>query len=419
MDFLAALRMKNLFGQPGMIGNDLPSQGGITGTLPQPIFPTPQIPPMGGGPNPFGQENIPSPETGVYDIGKRMSEIYNPETRARDRMDEMLDSYPMRSNPSMLRKIAAGLVNWRQGPQAGQMVIDNAGGYREKLADWKNRIGPVEKAADNERQTNVNERTLAYQTVAAELRQQAQEAKEANDEKKLQIAQQRANVYEFKSKNPNMRLVFPKGGNIQAINPATGETTDTGIPTGSLSEMDRLNLQHENRTAEIDQRGDITSRQIGERGEVTSRHIAERGAESRETKATPSAKTGEGGKTELPTQTRVRQFTAARELFNTRPELKQFIKIGNPGSNDFTITPPGTNFFGKPTGPTPEQYREIQEKIYGKTSMMASHQQPGNGGSQTIPSKKERITKVQVNKKTGAKRTMESFDGGKTWQVAK
>ena len=373
-----------------------------------------------GGNNPFGDDSIPDPQTGIYNVANRMKELYSPDTRAEDRLNEMLDSYPVRSNPSMLRKIAAGLVNWRRGPEQAQQVIDNAGGFGDKLADWKNRIGPVSSAANIERGANANERTMAYQTIAQELRQQAQDAKEANDSKKLDIAQQRANVYEFKANHPGVKLQFPKGGNIMALDPVSGKLTDTGIPTGTLSELDKLNLGHDNKMEEIHAGGEETRDTTRVRGEEERKNIVVRGQESRTTKATPSAsKTATGDKPELPTQTRVRQFNNARELWNSRPDLRPFIKVGNPGSNDFSVTPPGVNYFNRPTGPSKEQYDEIQKAIYGAkptTTTPARVGGPGPTGGGKPAAKPQRLVKTQRNTQTGETRQVMSLDGGKTWQ---
>src|SRR5687767_4989810 len=113
--WLENLRLRNLFGQPEMIGNDLPSQGGITGTLPPP-------PDMFGenSKNPFegifsqppvtapAQEPVIAPTGGgMSDIASRMSQIYSPETMATDRYNTLVDEMPQRNNPGMLRKIAS------------------------------------------------------------------------------------------------------------------------------------------------------------------------------------------------------------------------------------------------------------------------------------------------------------------------
>lgn len=350
-DWLKKLRLQNIFG------------GGQT----EPTF--------GGSYNPGGDMGTPPfvPDAGSYDVGQRMGQLYQPETANIDRYTGMIDAYPEYDKPGNLRKIgsvALASLGDLFGPKgSGQMAFNemmNYGKHNRAVTDWKNQIEPLERAANIERQGNTNNRTLAYQTVQAELRQQAQDAKEANDLKRSQIAQQRADAYDFKIRNPNMKLVMPKGGNIMAMHPVTGELQDTGIPTGSLTDADRISLTNEGAMARIQAQGDETRETAGVRHEYTMDEIGARGDEARATRATPTGNAAGGaGRPEIPTQTRVRQFNKARELYNTRPDLRPFIKIGAPGSNDFQITMPGKNWLGNPNGPTQQQLDEINNIIYG------------------------------------------------------
>lgn len=380
------LRLKNLFGQPPVIGNDMPSQGGYGGNIQAPAFEDmfgPKQDPWGNVS--FGPQsnmatpamNMPanmSPDTGDYDVGKRMSELYHPETTASDRFSKTIDEYPSReaNKPSTLRRIGAGLIGARFGGKAGFDYADQP--FEEKLTDWKNRVAPQQASAGLERQQNVNERTLAYQTVANELRQHAQDAKNKNDEINANIRQHRAEIYDFKAKNPNMKIVVTKGGNVQAINPQTGEAHDTGIPSGSLTELDKMNLTQEHAIERIGATGEENRETAGTKHGYTMSEIGARGEQARETKGTPSSATGKG---ELPTQTRVRQASAARQLANSRPDLAKFIKLGN--GNDFSISPPAQGGFFSAAGPTKEQYDEINNTIYG--SGQPAIQQPSRTGA--------------------------------------
>jgi len=410
-NFLEALRLKNIFGLPegGMVGNDLPSQGGITGRMPIPDDPFGARKPspfegiFGDGmemqsPNMDRGPVSPAPMgDGMSDIASRMTKMYTPETQATDRFNRMIDEAPVRNKPGMLRKIASIVAGTVGGPEMFDMSM--YGNFNREMEDWKAKTGPAQQAATLERQSNVNERTLAYQTIAAELREQAQQAKEANDSKRTQIAQQRADVYEYRAKNPNMKFDF-SGPTVKVADPTTGKIADTGIPTGNLSDADKLALGQEQALKRISATGAErrTTQEEGHEQELTE--IEARGEEARSTRRTPS---GAGtGKDELPTQTRVRQFNAARELLNTDPELKQFIKLGSPGSNDFTITPPGESRMWGHTGPTTEQYEKINAAIY--------------GGAMTRNAPAEPIYKTQRNTATGATRRVMSTDGGKTWK---
>lgn len=396
-NFLESMRLRNLF-NPSPIGLDgTTSIPDTTGLDMSGVY--------GGGPPQdinFGPTNVPlnsiSGMSDNYDAASRMRQLYQPSTDASSRFDKLISDYPKRENPSILRRLGSMIVDYTKGPQAGQAMMDQP--FNESLTDWKNKVGPTEQAANLERYSNTNDRTLAYQQISTELRDRAQQAKEKNDEAKMTIAQHRADIYDFKAKNPDMKIVMPAGGNIQAINPQTGEIHDLGIPTGSLTETDKINLQQENKLKDIKATGEQNRqtenvRQTGREGIAETRgwsifnipdsanpgqtkavkinaitgevQDVKQGGTNVPGAAKPSS-TGGTNKPEMPTQTRVRQFNAARQLINSRPELAQFIKLGTPGANDFTVTPPSTSknyFTGKASGPTPQQFKEINDAIYG------------------------------------------------------
>jgi len=68
----------------------------------------------------------------------------------------------------------------------------------------------------------------------------------------------------------------------------------------------------------------------------------------------------------LPTQQRVAAANAARQIMNTRPELGKWITLDQAGNPTVQPAGAGTNWFtGSPTGPTKEQFDEINRIIYG------------------------------------------------------
>lgn len=421
--FLENLRMRNLFRLPeGEMVGDSPYMhnttifdgggfGDMSNPRPTSIF-------GGGIQPPQPMDEIPRPNAGGDDIVSRMREIYTPETRATDRFNQLLDERPERNKPGMLRKIASIAAAGLSGRPENVDKLMFAP-YHRKMADWESQIEPSYKAATIERQSNVNERTVAMQTISAQLREDAQRAKEMNDTRRADIAQQRADVYEYKARNPNLRIDF-SGPEVIAIDPQTGQRapiTDTNgkpVLTGNMSEADKLAFQRETTMKSIGARGAESRRTQEEGHEQELEEIEARGSEARRTRQTPTAaSTASGNKPELPTQTRVRQFNAARELYNSRPELRPFIKLGKPGSNDFEIVPPGKGFFGA-TGPNPQQYEEITGKVY----QGAMSRQAGSRGAGPGPGKTEPIYKTQRNTSTGATRRVMSTDGGKTWKPA-
>lgn len=453
-DLMNYLRMANIFSP--MMGNDLPDQGGITGRMPRPdLFGNIRFGnPMAADPTAMGTTQVASPDD--YDAGARMQELYTPEHVASDRYNELIGGYPKQEDyhPSMLRRIAASLtaVGGSFGPrgfqfnpnamEAGMQVLNDP--YNRQLGDWKNQIGPAQQSATLERGNNQNERTLAYQTVQQELSQRRADATARNQETKNKIAQDRAEVYRLKSLMPQHVFDF-SGPTVKVANKQTGEVKDTGLATGSLSDADKMALQQDNAMEQIGARtqGQIQvegvrqggrqelaetrgwkigtipdpndpTKQIGVQYNEISGEVKPITMGGRPTTVTPTSRTSTASnKPESPSQTRVRQFNAARELANTRPELKKFIRIGSPGSSDFTITPPSEGMFGH-SGPTDAQYKEMQQLIYGGSApIMDRTGKPTPTTPAGAPPAGNTIKQYSASRD----QTRISTDGGKTWKV--
>lgn len=373
------------FNRPG-IYNQLPSQNPLNPVdfeTTSPQF-TSRI---NSGITPQGPSDFPgaSPEPEM-DASARMREIYNPSTDASNSFQNLINQYPQRNDPSWLRRIGSMVVDYTKGPAAGRALFE--GDFRDKQEDWKNKIGPSQQAANLERYENTNQRTLAYNQIAMELREKAQNAKEKLDIRNADIRQQRADIYNFRANNPNMKIVMTKGGNVMAVNPLTGETHDTGIPTGSMTEINKMNLTQDNEMERIGARGDETRQTEGVK---QGNRIFMAGVTGDQTRQTNAAKVeGAATKPLMPTQIRIQEFNRARQLINIDDELGQYIKIGNPGANDFTIDPPSNGFFN--AGPTVEQYKKIKEFIYGNDSNtpVSSHSTP------TTPTVSTPVTPTQT-----------------------
>lgn len=283
--------MKNLYGQPdpsmidpAIMDSGGPDPGGIMDNIFQPqsddagnVSVSPMSRP--GGVNPAIAQDPTS-----YDAGQRMRDLYKPETASTDKFNALVNQYPNREDyhPSMLRKIGGALTavgssfggpaNHRfqfnpEGIQTGMSAVDKP--FTDKLTDWKNQIGPAQTAANMERQSNVNERTLAYQTVAQELRQHAQDAKDKNDTKKMAISENRAKVYEFKAHNPGAKFDF-SGPTVMVMDPITKKVTDTGIDTGHMSKLDQMNLAQDFTRENIGSRGAEAANVAGIKGNLAN-----------------------------------------------------------------------------------------------------------------------------------------------------
>jgi hypothetical protein len=429
-----------------MIGNDLPQQGGITGRMPYdpnvsamgmqfpgieatppPMNipgtlgvgqePDPRIQPMFSvgpyEPQQFdlrsSEVDMPTPGQGIpsVDAGQRMRELYNPSDDASRRFEEAIGQYPQQKRPGWLQGIGSLLQEFAYGPNVADRTRQK---WREEpIEDWKNKIGPMQQAATNERYQNVNDRTMAYNQMSIELREQAQLAKERNDERKAAIQQQRADIYAFKAMHPNFKFLMPKGGNVQAMDPATGQAHDTGIPTGSMTQLDQMWLTQEQALERISATGEEARETEGVRQTGRMEVVTERGKQARDTKATPSGSAT--GKDLLPTQKKVEEFRRARELANTRPDLAPFIKLGSANEYDLVKPNPGAwTQHGK--GPTPQQYSDMVNAVYG--SAVGGRNAGAGPGPKAITSYKGT---VKVRSKTDSTKTG-TFQGTEAEAIA-
>jgi hypothetical protein len=168
-----------------------------------------------------------------------------------------------------------------------------------------------------------------------------------------------------------------------------------GIPTGTLTEADKYDLMQTNAISRIDETGG-QARKTEETKQTNREDMQDRRAwtlgirKNPETGADESvlinAISGEvkpvvmngknvgsvskpsstGAKPETARNINDRQFNAASQLKNTDPELGKFIHIGQNGPKDVTIDPPKeANYFGYGAGPTPKQFKKINDTIYG------------------------------------------------------
>ncbi len=252
MDWREMLRLASIFGPQGQ--QQEPTFPGMAG--PQSPFETPPI--------------NPADSTG-YDPAQRMRELYQPETQSIDRFNSMIGSYPVRQEPGKLKKIGAvGLASLADlfGQGGGQKAFGEMlyGKHNREVADWKEKIEPTERAANIERQGNVNSRTAATQTVSAELRDRQQTAKEETDAEKLIIAQQKQKLAEFKAKNPAIEFRYD-GPTVIASNPLTGEVIDTGFKTQNMTDLEKITLNQSNALARIKATGDEAQETATIRGE--------------------------------------------------------------------------------------------------------------------------------------------------------
>jgi hypothetical protein len=148
------------------------------------------------------------------------------------------------------------------------------------------------------------------------------------------INQQKIDLATYKAKNPNMKFIISKGGNVQAFNPITGSGFDTGIDSGTLSDSDKQALITDRGMSEITAKGDQNIKAIGAKGDQNLKAIGARVAGQQDIN---SSKASAATKDLLPTQQGAQQRNAALQLKNTRPDLAQYITIQPNGQ--FAVDP--------------------------------------------------------------------------------
>jgi hypothetical protein len=320
---------------------------------------------------------------------RRMRDLYQPHYEASNRLNDLMNQFPQRTDPSKMRRLGASAMGLANVGKKNVSAADRVGvaqlqerfldaPYARGVEEFKAKAEPTLKAADIERAGNVNERGFANQIISQELAYRKQTEVERKNRAEQEIRNKRAEVYDWKAKHGNAKIIARRGGNIIAINPSTGETIKDFGPSGLMSEEDRINLENAGDIQQIERRtqGDIfeeAERQLNR--ERLARLEAE---ERRRTKAAP------GSDDEVSfTQRKVGEYTRARELYNTQPWARKYITLGTPGTNDFKIKEQGKSLWGwgSPTGPSDQELQKLKDYIYGSEAPAPSRTAgtPGTG----------------------------------------
>ncbi len=313
-----------------------------------------------------------------YDPVSRMNELYHPREDITNLLMEQLKNIPQRDqHPGKLRTIGAILAglgtgeaaNWWGGVPVGykanipdqlkvqDQVLNKP--YYDKLDDFNNKAKVLEAGSNIEQRNNINERTLANEVIGREIQNKRedtnaarQRATERQTDEKIKIQQQRADVYRFKAEHPTWKLVTEKGGNVYAINPQFPTMKiDTGIDSGTLSDLDKINLGLDARLEAIGAQGNETRktenvREVNREKNIDLKDTKEkeniriRGEESRKLKQTPSPNVSQpnnnGKKTVTVVKDKDGKVVSTREV-TTEPTARE----KNPQVGDVKTFPNG------------------------------------------------------------------------------
>lgn len=335
------LRYQQIFGQQQPYGSDMPEQGGFLGfgypevdnQIPQqPVLPERlgQSAPLGGlpsviDPSMIGSESI--PETEESRVARRLQELYSPETTASDRLSQLLGQYPQREKPGVWRKIGASIVGMGGGIEAADRALNAP--HNRAVEDWQRQVRPAEYAANQERYNNSNERMLANQVMTQERNDRKFDHTVEKDKKSLELRERRTQVYEWKTRNPNMIIKMDNEGNFVGINPQTGKPTyitdADGQPINGreMSWQDKQNILQENALERIGETAKAGLNRIGASGVVQEGLIQKRASVKAEEDDDPTELT--------PSARRTQQVLNAQEALMEHPEWEGKIEID--GSN--------------------------------------------------------------------------------------
>lgn len=304
---LPYLRMQNIFG-PTPIGPNLETGAGtFTG---EPITPFGVGPPI----NP------------------------KPDTRATDMLYEMLNKFPERNEPGILRKIAAGVAGLTGNKEAVQTAM--YGPYIREMQDFQPRFEAVKDVASQERLQNVNLRQIAQSILQnqigqgkLDLSERAQAEKERANLVNEATRQKRAATYDFKARNPNSVIKVDEQDRLIGINPQTNQSTFITGPDGKpvksneLSDEDKINLQLQASLTRIGAQGAETRKteEVRQGNRIDIEHLRQTGRikllDERVARGLGSSTT------ESQTQLQQRWENNARALIQKNPEYADWVDI--------------------------------------------------------------------------------------------
>lgn len=238
---------------------------------------------------------------------------YGMSMTAQNKLAELLANQPRREDykPGFMTKLGSGLVSITDPRLADQMLNR---GFNQANDAWEQQLGPIKELATIERADNTNKRLIETQRQRNEnedlkREQAAKTAEERNATQRENIAQKdRFLAYKYyKDSHPNKVFKSDSEGKVYSIDPQSGHTeyvTDADgeiIHDSKLPEMERLQIQQNNRLAAQENQGKITRTNQANQGAITRtnqenasglriKEAGVRGNEARKTKVTVPGK---------------------------------------------------------------------------------------------------------------------------------
>ena len=163
------------------------------------------------------------------------------------------------------------------------------------------------------------------------------------ERRRVDISQQNANTARERYEDPNLIPKVPRGGNIMAFDPKTGQMTDTGVSTGTMTQPQYVATTQANTAANINQR---TAGQLA--------NTVEGGEQARQTKAQPPVLS--------PGQETQNAANNANRVAQLNPRWQKWIHI-DPNTGQYRVDPPSRGMLD--SGPSPQEWATIMAALNG------------------------------------------------------
>ncbi len=264
--------------QPSMLPQIRPTQGSPQATMP----------PM----SPIGSSEPEDDRTELMKAKSLYDSLYHPETDNIDKMNNMINTMPVRKEPGMMRKIFGGLAQVAGGgPEANEAI--RYAPFNRQMDDWERGMKPVESAANIERQNNANSRMVASQIVNNDVANRRLEATLGRNAVLGAQGERRLDQADTKIDLENDKLAYKKeidalraqGGKAQ-LDESTGEwymVYNENVGGVQVPRKVPLNMS---KLSETDRLQTIQ--------DYALERIRTAGAQARDTKATPNAGSNAG-----------------------------------------------------------------------------------------------------------------------------
>jgi hypothetical protein len=376
--------------------------------------------------------------TRIEDLVKMTNQVYTPQTRAGDRYNDLLDNMPERNKPGLLRALTAGATAF--GANAKGMDIQNISDrvmyspYIRDMAEWKEKTGPYQQAAQLENTSNANERQLAGNLVNnwTTGERNAETARYNDDrnriaESRAQSERIRAQAYALKQQQWTIKF---DGDRMIGFNPQNpGVPVDLG-PSSGMDERDKLILMGTNQMNVVNANNTAAAARTDANNVAAQARVETAGKNAVTTKQTvPGANpaTAKPPAQLSPTQQKQEMINRQQQVYNENPKWQEFFDL-NP-DNTVSLIPPIDEGWGIPNfmGMGSNSKEKVIEywKAYKAINPTAQIPQQYDSDYQAGGSKEYKYERDPVNPEMRWRRTRDgvnfeiTHDGGKTWTVSR